>query len=98
MSTESRGPGRWTVARDVLTFFGGWILIFQQALFVDPTKVNAAFLWVAVTLITTPVGAEAASRIVAYLGGTSPSGSGSPPPASSSSSAGTSGPGGNGGT
>ncbi len=91
MSTESRGPGRWTVARDVVTFFLGWGLIYQQAMFVDPTKVNPAFLWGAVSLIATPVGAEAASRIVAFLSGTSSSGSVSPPPASSSSSPGTSG-------
>lgn len=26
----SRWPGFWTVARDVLTFFGGWTLIFSE--------------------------------------------------------------------
>lgn len=97
MSTESRGSGRWTVARDVVTFFLGWGLIYQQAVFVDPTKVNQAFLWAAVTLITTPLGAETLVRLRAFLTGTSPSGSDSPPPASSSSSPGTSGSGGSGG-
>lgn len=94
MSTESQAPGRWTIARDVLSFTLGWALIFQQAMFVDPTKVKDTFLWVAVTLITTPVGAETVVRLRNYLSGTSPSASGSQQPASLSSSPGTSGSGG----
>jgi hypothetical protein len=97
VSEESRAPGRWTVVRDIGSFTLGWVLIFQQAMFVDPTKVKDTFLWVAVTLITTPVGAETLVRLRAFLAGTSPSDSGSLPPASPSSSPGTSGSGGSGG-
>jgi hypothetical protein len=41
----------------------GWTLIFQQALFVDPAKINIAFLVLAGGLVGTPTGAEAIARI-----------------------------------
>jgi hypothetical protein len=68
----------------------GWGLIYQQALFVDPSQVNKAFLATAVILILTPVGAESARRILpllgVFLGGTSPSESERQQPVSRSSS------------
>jgi hypothetical protein len=89
VSARTRGPRWWTVLRDISTFGLGWGLIYQQALFVDPTKVNPQFLWVAATLISSPVGAEALTRLRALFGGTRGSGSDSSSRASSSSSSGT---------
>jgi hypothetical protein len=90
VTRRTRGPDIATVLRDVGSFLLGWVLIYQQALFVDPAKVNPNFLWVALACITTPVGAETLVRLRAFLGGTSPSGSDSRPEASSSSSSSTS--------
>lgn len=64
---------------DVLSFVLGWGLIFQQALMVDPARVNEAFLWLAAGVLGIPGAAEVVGRI---RGGTA--GSGSPPVSSAS--------------
>jgi hypothetical protein len=73
----------------VITFILGWLLIFQQALFVDPSQVNEVFLWIAATLVGVPGGAEAVARIRSGMAG-SPTPPASPPslPSSPSSSGG----------
>jgi hypothetical protein len=76
------------VLRDVLSFGLGWALIFQQALFVDPSRVNETFIWLAGTLLGVPGASEVLARIRSGTGG-----SGSPPaspgsPSSSTSSSG----------
>lgn len=57
-------PGRWVVARDVFSYMGGWLLIFQQALFVDPSRVNPWFLLLGGSLIGVPGVAE----VIAFRG------------------------------
>lgn len=90
MSTPqtSGRPSRRQVARDVGTFIGGWALLFQQALFVDPAKVNELFLVVALVLIGVPGAAELLPRFFPGLGATAsprsqPPPADSPPPPSS---------------
>ncbi len=82
---QSGRPSRRAVARDVTSFILGWVLIFYQALFVDPSKVNETFLWIAATLVGVPGAAEALTRIRSGTGG-SPSSPPSPPSLPSSSS------------
>jgi hypothetical protein len=77
------------VARDVISFTLGWVLIFQQALFVDPSRVNEAFLWVAAALLGVPGASEVVARIRAGTGGSgSASASDASEPWSSTSSSG----------
>jgi len=86
-------PSRRQVARDVGTFIGGWVLLFQQALFVDPAKVNELFIVVSLILIGVPGAAELLPRILPGLAGTGSPPSPHPPdpsPPPSSSSAATS--------
>lgn len=74
-------PGRWTVTRDALSFLGGWALIFQQAVFVDPSQVNEAFLVLGGSLVGVPglmLGATSVLDAISRRGGT-PGPSGSPP-------------------
>jgi hypothetical protein len=72
-----------TVLRDVATFVLGWLLIFQQALFVPPEKLNLAFLFLAASLIGTPATVNALGKI---RGGGTPAAPTSPAPSASSSS------------
>lgn len=68
----------------------GWVLLFQQALFVDPAKVNEMFIVGALALIGVPGAAELLPRIIPGLGATASPPSPHPPPdsaAPSSSSA-----------
>ena len=78
------------------TFIGGGVLLFQQALFVDPGKVNELFLIVALVLIGVPGAAELLPRFFPGLGGTAsppspPAPEASPPPPSSSAATSTAG-------
>lgn len=86
MSARSRGPGRWTLVRDIMSFTLGWALIFQQALFIDPGKVNSAFLWLAAALLGVPGASEVVARFRAGTGGAASS---RRPPDSRSSSSGS---------
>jgi hypothetical protein len=47
-------PNRYAVLKDAASFIGGWWLLIHQVRYVDPAKVNEAFLWVAVGLIGLP--------------------------------------------
>lgn len=87
MSTQrnSGRPSRRQVARDVGTFIGGWVLLFQQALFVDPSKVNEFFLIVALVLIGVPGAAQLLPRFIGTGSAPSqPPAEASPPPPTSS--------------
>jgi len=76
--TTSGRPSRRTVLRDIASFILGWVLIFQQALFVDPGKVNEVFIWAALALLGVPGTAELVVRAI----GTASSRSGPAPPVS----------------
>lgn len=84
---HSRLPGLWVVLRDVLSFLGGWVLIFAE---VSRPEVRETVLLLAGSAIAVPgVSAGAASVVAAVTGrrsGTGGSGSGSPEPAPSQSS------------
>lgn len=63
MSATQAGRTPWrTVAGDIVTFIGGWVLLFQQALFVPPAEVNEFFILVAAALVGVPLGAEGLAR------------------------------------
>lgn len=79
----------------MVSFLGGWALIFHQAVFVEPSQVNEAFLIVGGSLVGVPglfLGATSvldAVRARAGIGGQSGSDQGSPsPPQLPSSSSG----------
>lgn len=78
----SRWPGIWTIARDVLTFFGGWMLIFTE---VRHPEVRWLVMLMGGTAIGIPgfaVGATAIFDAIARRQlGIDDSRSGSPPPA-----------------
>jgi hypothetical protein len=59
-------PSPITLLRDIASFILGWVLIFKQAgiLFEPPSQVNLPLLILAATLVGTPLGAEALSRIL----------------------------------
>jgi hypothetical protein len=59
-----RLPGGWTLTRDILSFLGGWALIFQQAAFVEPSQVNEAFLVLGGSLVGVPGLALGASSVL----------------------------------
>lgn len=87
MSTKKHNrPPWWILVRDVGSFLLGWALIFQQALFVDPARVNLAFLVLAGTLVGTPATSEAIARIRGVGIPTLPLPALSPPSLSSSDS------------
>lgn len=53
--TRARKPlTRWEVIRDATSLVLGWVLVFQQALYVPPGDVNEAFLALAFNLILGP--------------------------------------------
>lgn len=54
MSRRTRGPGRWTVVKDVASYLGGWFLIVDQALFVPPQNFNLYLLLLGGTLVGIP--------------------------------------------
>lgn len=86
--TTSGRPSRRTVLRDVASFILGWGLIYQQAVFVDPEKVNGTLIWAAVSLLGVPGASELLLRAGTALRPSAtpppPSPSGSPSPATSS--------------
>lgn len=61
MRQPSRWPGFWTIARDVLTFFGGWTLIFSE---VRHPEVRAIVLLVGGAAIGIPGFAVGAASIL----------------------------------
>lgn len=65
MSRRSRGRGRLTfkVASDAFSFCAGWTLIFLEALYVEPSRVNNNVLWLAAALLGVPGAREVVARI-----------------------------------
>jgi len=51
-----RGPGLLTVARDVASWVGGWLIIFRQAgiIFDPPAQANETLIWVGAVLVGVP--------------------------------------------
>lgn len=69
-------PGLWTLLRDVLTFFGGWIIVFME---VSRPEVRESVLVLAGSVIGVPglaVGASSVAEAIRRRTGTggSPSG------------------------
>jgi hypothetical protein len=84
---RSRRPTTLTVAKDVLSYLGGWGLILHQALVVPPADFNLTLVLLGGTL----VGIPGVGQLLALRTGGLPSedpGSESPSPRSSSSSRG----------
>lgn len=48
---QSRLPGRWTLVRDVLSFFGGWALIFME---VSRPEIRESVLVLGGSIISAP--------------------------------------------
>jgi hypothetical protein len=82
-----RLPGLWTLLRDILTFFGGWAVIFLE---VSRPEVRESVLLLAGSAIAVPGAAAGAASVVAAVtgrrAGTGESPSSSPDPAPSASS------------
>jgi len=81
-----RLPGVWTLLRDVLTFFGGWTLIFLE---VARPEVRESVLLLGGSAIAVPGAIAGGATVVAAVtrrAGTGGSPSSSPDPARSSSS------------
>ena len=68
-------PTRFTVFKDVTSYFGGWALLIYQVRFVEPAQVNESFLWIAVGLIGVP----SLAQLWALRSGGSGSGTGGSP-------------------
>lgn len=68
-------PTRFTVFKDVTSYFGGWALLIYQVRFVEPSQVNESFLWIAVGLIGVP----SLAQLWSLRSGGSASGTGEPP-------------------
>jgi len=86
MSTrrKHRGPSRVTVAKDILSYLGGWGLILHQALIVPPKDFNLTLVLLGGALVGIPgVGQLLAIRTGGSLSPDRPEDS--PPPLSSSS-------------
>lgn len=84
---QGRLPGMWVLLRDVLTFFGGWAVIFME---VSRPEVRESVLLLAGSAIAVPGVAVGAASVVAAVtgrrGGTGGPQSPSPEPAPSESS------------
>jgi hypothetical protein len=81
---RSRRPSRVTVAKDIVSYLGGWGLILHQALVVPPQDFNLTLVLLGGTL----VGIPGVGQLLAIRTGGSPSPDqpeDSPPPRSSSS-------------
>lgn len=82
---RTRRPSRLTVAKDVLSYLGGWGLILHQALVVPAADFNLTLVLLGGTLVGIPgVGQLLAARTGGSLLGDPPEGS--PPPRRSSAS------------
>lgn len=76
---SARQLSGWALARDILSYVGGWGLIIYQAVAVPPEKVNEWFLLLGGSLIGVPGVAEILTWRTRGDGGTEGSPS-SPPP------------------
>lgn len=83
----SQLPGAWTLLRDILSFLGGWALIFME---VQRTELRESVLILAAGIVGAPAGfvglQSVADAIAARRGGTGGSSS-SPPEVAPSPSA-----------
>jgi hypothetical protein len=70
-----RLPGVWTLVRDVLTFGGGWWVIFAE---IARPEVRESVLLLAGSAIATPAAAQGLSSVAAAVTGRR-SGTGGPP-------------------
>lgn len=75
MSARSRGPGRWTVAKDVLSFVLAWGIIYQQVL-IGP--IDGRILTLAGALLGVPGLSAVLPRILVALSSVGTTSSGSP--------------------
>jgi len=90
VSEHARGntgrPGWITLARDITSYVGGWLLIFRQAgiLFDPPAQPNDTVIWIGALLIGVP----GVAQILAWRfgGGSTTAPVGSSPAAPGSSS------------
>lgn len=86
-SPAGRLPGLWVLLRDILTFFGGWAVIFLE---VSRPEVRESVLLLAGSAIAVPGVAVGAASVVAAVtgrrGGTGGPSSSSPEEARSPSS------------
>lgn len=65
-----RWPGRWTLARDILSFFGAWALVFMEA---RRPELREAVLLFAAGVVSVPAGLAAYGARQAGTGGQSTS-------------------------
>jgi len=82
-NSTNRFPSWVTMARDVISYLGGWGLIIHQALFVPPGTVNEWFLLLGGSLIGVPGIGEILALRARAQGGTDASPSQPPAPESS---------------
>lgn len=68
-TSRTRRPGAVTVAKDVLSYLGGWALIVHQAVFVPPQDFNLTLVLLGGTL----VGIPGVSQLLALRTGSGPS-------------------------